>query len=103
MSTSSLKDMDSGSATAETRTLTSPASKAGSYKASTQSTNDLQQVNEVDNVDAEKAVTGAEAAPTANETPDGVLTGVRLFLVFLAMMFSVFVSDSLQASCIEWY
>lgn len=95
MSTASLKDMDSGSATAETRTLTSPASKAGSYKTGTQSTSDLDKVNEIENIDAEKAVTGAETTPPADEPQDGVLTGVRLFLVFLAMMFAVFVSHRL--------
>ncbi|KLT45963.1 transporter [Cutaneotrichosporon oleaginosum] len=77
--------MDSGSATADTRTLTGVPSKTGSLKTGITSTPELDQV---EHVDAEKAPSAAEATP--NAVPDGVLEGVRLMLVFLAMMLSVF-------------
>ncbi len=87
MSTSSL-NMDSGSATADTRTLTGAPSKAGSLKTGLTSSPDI---DHDDKVDTAKPPSAAAATPT-HGVPHGGLEGMRLMLVFLAMMLSVFVS-----------
>ncbi|BEI90569.1 uncharacterized protein CcaverHIS019_0306390 [Cutaneotrichosporon cavernicola] len=79
--------MDSGSTTADTRTLTGSHSKTGSLKTGMASHSDLDQV---ENVEVEKTSVAAEVNSAAASAPDGVLEGMRLFLVFLAMMLSVF-------------
>lgn len=46
-------------------------------------------------VDEKLQVDSEQQADTTLQVPDGVLTGARLYLVFLALMLSVFVSGFL--------
>lgn len=86
---------------ADAATLTGSTSRFGSDKAASINSTTKHETKKVDGIEddiernvANTLVTEKDASGTnaAGGVPDGVLEGSRLYLVFLAMMFAVFVS-----------